>query len=352
MRRMNQKKKALRLSKIIPLLFLLFIISTKSFSQALPDSVNWLSIEEAGKLFQETQKPILIYLYEDKNDSCRMMEKETFSNTEVSNYINVLFYAVKINVATTDTLTFFDGKSYANSKKTGNTHDLITVLGANKNTCPSFVMCDREAKGSIFQGFKDRDAIFRMLIYYNENIGKSTEYESWEKYHIKGYPPGQEQIMTRLIVKWNTLDEAVLSNKSHPRKMILNMYNYNRISCTLMRTTTFNDPTIAKYLNENFYPVNIDIFTQDTLQIFGQTYINENKPYKYHQLPIAALDGKMSFPAFIIIDENGKVLEKVRRYATPEDIEPILHFYGSNAYKTTKWPEYLKNFKSKLPVEE
>ena len=83
-------------------------------------------------------------------------------------------------------------------------------------------------------------------------------------------------------------------------------------------------------------------------KIFGQKYINENKPYKFHQLPIAALEGKMIFPAFIILDENGKVLEKTQKYMTPEDLEPLLHYFGDDAYKNEKFEVYKKNFKSEI----
>ena len=133
--------------------------------------------------------------------------------------------------------------------------------------------------------------------------------------------------------------------------MLINLYNHNRQSCTLMRTQTYNNPEIAKYLNEKFYPVSIDVFTQDTLKIFNQTYINENKPHKYHQLPIAALEGKMIFPAFLILDENGKVLEKINKYMTPENIAPILHYYGDDKYKTQSWEKFLVNYKSKLKIK-
>jgi len=130
--------------------------------------------------------------------------------------------------------------------------------------------------------------------------------------------------------------------------MILNFYNYNKISCSLMRTEVFNNPTIAAYLNEKFNCVNVDVFTQDTLEIFGQKYINENQPYKYHQLAIAALDGQMYFPAFVVLDENGKVLEKIRNFVTPKMLETILHYYGDDSYKTMIWNDFNSKFKNTL----
>ncbi len=330
------------------LFFLFFVLAQfQSSSQNTKDSIKWISLEEAGNKFLKVQKPIMIYFYKQDCDSCREQEKTTFSNPEVANYINILFYPVKINAETKDSLKFFDGKYYFNSEKTGKIHDLTYQLAGN-DTFPALVVFGRKAKGRTFKGFKNRDEIFRFLIYYAENIDATTSYEDWYKYHVKGYPPGQSQIMTRLKIKWKTLDEAQELNKTTPKKMLLNFYNYNKISCTLMRTQTYNQNEIAGYLNEKFYPVNIDVFTQDTLEIKGITYINENKSYKYHQLPIAALEGKMNFPAFIILDESGKVLAKYQEYMTPEKLEGIIHFYGEDTYKTEKFSTFISKFKSKL----
>ena len=187
-----------------------------------------------------------------------------------------------------------------------------------------------------------------MLIYYADNVDTSTPFDDWYKYHKKGYPAGQSQIMTRLKIKWKTLEEHKEANKTTPKKTLINFYNYNKVSCTLMRTQTYNQIDIANYLNDKFYSVNIDVFSQDTLEIMGIKYINENKSYKYHQLPIAALEGKMNFPAFIILDENGKVLSKYQEYMTPEKLEKVIHYYGEDFHKKEDFTTFMKKFKSKL----
>lgn len=328
-------------------LMLLFYVLQVS-AQAEPDSVRWISIDEAGAQFAENQKPVLFYFYKKNCDSCRMMEKNTFSNPEVSNYINILFYPVKIDAEYKGSLKFFDGTYYKNTGNYGKTHDLAYKLTGSTDSFPALVLFSRRARGQSFFGYKDRDEIFRILVYYAENIDLSETFENWYKYHKKGYPPGQKQIVTHLKIQWKSLDEALELNKKEPRKILLNLYNYNKVSCSLMRMQTFNQQQIAKYLNEKYYPVNINVFTQDTLKIMGQKYINENKSYKYHQLPVAALGGKMTFPAFLILDENEKVLQKVQQFMIPEKMEPLLKYYGDNVYKKESFDAYLKTFKTEL----
>jgi thioredoxin-related protein len=330
------------------LIYYLCISSFQAASQSQKDSIQWITIEEAGTKFIEVQKPILLYIYQNNCDSCRIQESTTFSNPEVANYLNILFYNVKINAETKDSIKFFDGTWIKNTGQYGKVHDFVFQMTGMTDSFPALVLFSRRAAGRAFSGYKDRDEIFRILIYYSEDVDLATSFENWHKYHTLGYPPGQSQIMTRLKVKWKTLDEALELNKTAPRKILLNFYNYNKISCTLLRTQTFNQQQIADYLNQKYYAVNVDAFTQDTLTIKGITYINENQSYKYHQLPIAALEGKMLFPAFIILDEEGNVLQKIQQYMIPEDVEPILKFFGENAYKTENFNNFKKNFKSEI----
>lgn len=330
-------------------LFVVILYGKRADCQSITDSVKWMNLEDVGEKFLENQKPVMIYFYKNDCDSCRIQETTTFSNPEVSNYINILFYPVKINALTTDTLKFFDGSLYGNSKQTGSIHDLAYSLGVNSDSLPALVLFSRAAQGSVFKGYKSRDEIFRILVYYNENIDQNMLFDEWLALHRKGYPPGQSQIMTRLLVKWKELDEAMEESKTQKRKLLLNLYNYNRVSSTLMRTVCYNNPTVAEYLNEKYYPVNIDVYTKDTLEFFGQKYINENQSHKYHQLPIAALEGKMIFPVFLILDEDLKVLEKITGFISPKRLELILNFYGSDSYKTMPIQDFEKTFKSKMP---
>ena len=323
----------------------ILLYSLVAVSQNKKGEIDWITIEKAQKLFKKKQKPILIYFYDNDNDSCKIQDTTTFAKYEVTNYINVLFYPVKINVKSNDTIKFLDGKNYIKHKRS-KVHAITKMLLGDSATFPALLIFNKKAQGRPFFGYKNRDDIFRILIYYAEDIYNWVDFESWKKYHTKGYPPGKSQIMTRLLVKWKKLSEALELSKSKPRKIILSLYNYNKISSTLMRTQTFNQRDVAKYVNEKFYPVNIDVFTQDTLEIFNKKYINENKPYKYHQLPIAALEGKMIFPVYIILNEDKKVLEKVVGYQTPEMMDATLHYYGENKYKTISFKKFKKTFKS------
>ena len=321
------------------------IISISSFSQT--DSLEltkWRTFEEVGEFFLKRQAPILIYLYTDDCSSCQIMLDSTFQNSEVANYVNALFYPIKLNANTNDTLTFFNGEKFArpiNSEY----HSLVSMLLADSIRFPSLVIFDEQAQGQAFYGKQNRDSIFPKLIYYAEKIHKSTTYEEFEKNYFEAYPPGQKQIMTHLKINWIPFDEMKEKQKVEPRKVLIDIYFNYSISATMMRTHTYNNSIIAAYLNKNYYCTTVNAKSTDEISLLDVTYTNSGAAHGYHDFAIAVLQAKMEFPAFIILDENYQLLERVQLYLTPEKIEPIFQFYGSNKYKEISYKKYSKSFK-------
>ncbi len=309
--------------------------------------VDWLTFKETGVKFLENQKPIMVFLYSTENDSCKKMFDETFLNQEVVNYLNILFYNIKLDVETTDSVTFFDGRVFG-KQKGKKYNDIIYSLIGDTVQLPAILMFNTNAEGNFLPGFKDRDHIFPILIYYNEKIYNSTTYDIFEKKYFEAYPIGQQQIITRLNIKWKTFDEMLEAQKVEPRKVLIDIYFNYSISASMMRTKTFNDPIIAQYLNANYYCTTVEAQGDEEFTIKGITYKNSGEAHKFHQFAIDVLEGKMFFPAFVILDEDFNLLDRVQMYVTPEDFEPIMKFYNDDLYKVTTFAEYKKTFVSSL----
>lgn len=334
------------------LLYIILLIQPALFAQeAKPDtgSVKWLDFKEAHTQYLEKQKPIFIYIYNENCDSCKMMQDSTFRLAEVSDYINYKFYPVKLNAQTNDSIPFFDGKVYV--KSSAFTYNpLVTQFLGEKPIFPSIVILNTDGYGAKFEGFRDRDHIFPPLVYTSENAYKSAIYEDFEKNYFIAYPPNNKRgyTVTRSIVKWKTFNDAMEACKKNPKKIFIDLYVNWNVCNTVMYLTTFNNPTIAKYLNDNFYCVHLDATTRDTLVYDSIKYINAGKAPSYHQLPYIMQNKEMIFPAIFILNEQMQPIEKKNTYYTPEDFEILIKYYGSNAYKTQNWDEYTKNFKSEI----
>lgn len=333
------------------ILLLIFFKSIFSQENMEIKTINWLSFEEVGQNFVENQKPIMVYLYENENDSCQMMFNETFMNDEVVNYLDILFYSIKYDVTTNDSVTFFDGRKFGKQSDKKYNDFVYSLIGDSIQT-PALLIFNINAQGSYFSGFKDRDHIFPILIYFNEKIYKSVEYQTFEDYYFKAYPVGQQQIMTRLIIKWKTFDEMLEAQEQKPKKVLIDIYNNYSIAATMMRTKTFNDPIIANYLNQNYYCTTVEARGNQEFTIKDIPYKNSGESHGYHEFAIAVLQGQMNFPAFIILDEEFNLLDRIQYYVTPEMLEPIVKYYGSDSYKTATFQEFQNTFESEFIIAD
>ena len=102
-------------------------------------------------------------------------------------------------------------------------------------------------------------------------------------------------------------------NETHPKKMLINVYSSACVSCKVMAKTTFDHPVIAEYINKNFYAVNFDAQTKDTISYLSQALINAGaEGDNYHQFALWALKNNMTFPSVIVIDEKFQFITAIQ----------------------------------------
>tara|TARA_B100000941_G_scaffold290567_1_gene273602 strand:+ start:2067 stop:2603 length:537 start_codon:yes stop_codon:yes gene_type:complete len=111
------------------LIYFLLFSTTFSFAQ----SIKWISLNEALDAQKVVPKKIIMDIYTEWCGPCKMMDKNTFRNRDVLNYINKNFYAVKFNGEGNEKITFFDQEftnpEFIESRKGRNsTHQLTKFL--------------------------------------------------------------------------------------------------------------------------------------------------------------------------------------------------------------------------------
>lgn len=82
--------------------FLICALPLLSFTPLLNDepektSINWVTIEEAEQLTKENPRKIFVDVYTDWCGWCKKMDKSTFADPDVVEYVNKHFYAVKLD---------------------------------------------------------------------------------------------------------------------------------------------------------------------------------------------------------------------------------------------------------------
>lgn len=148
-------------------------------------------------------------------------------------------------------------------------------------------------------------------------------------------------------IKWVSFEQAYELNKTKPKKIFIDMYTDWCGWCKRMDATTFTDPVIVEYMNKNFYNVKMNAERKDTVVIDGTLFVNPNpqSSRSSHQLAIELLRGKMSYPSFVFLNEKSQLLTVVAGYQPAKEFEPILHYFGENAYADQQWEEYKSLFK-------
>lgn len=106
-------------------------------------------------------------------------------------------------------------------------------------------------------------------------------------------------------IKWYTWAEATELSKTAPKKVFIDLYTDWCGWCKKMDKSTFQDPEVIKYLNENFYPVKFNAERKDAITWNETTFeFIQSGRRGVHQLAYALLDGRLGYPAFVTLDES------------------------------------------------
>lgn len=156
-------------------------------------------------------------------------------------------------------------------------------------------------------------------------------------------------------VKWYTFTEAVAMQKKSPRPIMVDVYTSWCGPCKMMSANTFGNEIIAKYLNEHYYPVKFNAETFDSVTFSGFTFKNKNAPgtpRPVHDFAVSILDGKLSYPSIVFLNEDIKKIQTVVGYYKADQFEPIMKFFGSGKYKDTPWEDFQKTFVPEIKAPE
>lgn len=151
-------------------------------------------------------------------------------------------------------------------------------------------------------------------------------------------------------VEWLTFEEAVKRNEQEPRKFMIDVYTDWCGWCKKMDASTMKNPVIMQNLRENYYAVKMDGEYKKDINFGGRTYKYVAQGRRgYHELPAELMQGRMSYPTLVFLDEEYNVIQPLPGYKTARDLDPILTFFGGDYYKNTPWEKFQAEYKS--PVE-
>lgn len=141
-------------------LLLLGLILHLEGSRAQEAAIQWLGFEQLEDSLETQPRKVLIAFYAEWCAYCRKMDRVAFRDPDVVRTLNSEFYAVRMDVESTDTIVF-DGRAYTNpeaGKSRRPVHEIPRLLASREGvpfSLPAIIVLGED--------FRVRDRFFEYL---------------------------------------------------------------------------------------------------------------------------------------------------------------------------------------------
>jgi len=145
-------------------------------------------------------------------------------------------------------------------------------------------------------------------------------------------------------IHWITdINELQAKMQANPKKVYVDVYTGWCGWCKKMDVTTFENPDLIRYMNNNFYAVKLDAERQDVINFQGKEYRYDPQS-KTNAFAVEIMHGAMSYPTTVLMLENFQSPTPIPGYHTVKEMELFLSYFGDNAYKHAKFDDYQKTY--------
>ena len=171
------------------------LIAIFAFSlTAIAQEINWVTMDEALELQKKEPRKIFMDAYTTWCGPCKMLDKNTFHNADVVEYVNKHYYAVKFNAEGNSAVTY-KGKTYGNpnydatkANRRNSAHDFARVLAVQ--AYPTMIFFDEEGNTiSPVTGYlKPQQLELYLKIFHTDKYKEMTTQEQFNE-HYEAFKP-------------------------------------------------------------------------------------------------------------------------------------------------------------------
>jgi len=143
--------------------------------------VNWYTFEEAVEMNKKEPKKIIVDVYTDWCGYCKVMDKNTFSNETVAEYMNARYYPVKFNAEQKEDITFNEKTYKFVAQGSRGFHELAAALLSGQLSYPSVVFLDEQIRIiHVQKGYVHAKPFDEIIKFIGGNHFKTESWEDWK----------------------------------------------------------------------------------------------------------------------------------------------------------------------------
>jgi thioredoxin-related protein len=158
--------------------------TTIEINHASKNEIEWLTWEEAQKRMATKPKKVYVDVYTDWCGWCKVMEKKTFTNKNVIDFMNKNFYAIRFNSEKDDNINFLN----TTYKIESGTSALARKLCNGALSYPTSIFMEENfANPQPVPGYLDIKTIEPILNYLGGNHQKTTPFQDYQKSFVPSW---------------------------------------------------------------------------------------------------------------------------------------------------------------------
>lgn len=131
-------------------------------------------------------------------------------------------------------------------------------------------------------------------------------------------------------IHWVSIEEAQKLSEENPKKIMIDVYTDWCGPCKMMMRSTFKDPKVIAFVNENYYAVKFNGQGPEDAVFKGRTFSNprfdiqKGTRTRNSQHQFTAFLGIRGYPTIVFLDENLNKLHKAVGYKPGADFLKVL----------------------------
>lgn len=144
-------------------------------------------------------------------------------------------------------------------------------------------------------------------------------------------------------LQWTSMNDLEANVNQASKKVLIYVTTSWCGWCKKMKETTFKDPVLIDYLNKNFHLVKLNGEEKDILTYkgFEFKYVSSGRR-GYNEMTKTLLDGRLSYPSFVFLDEKLDRITIAPGYRDVEGLMSLSRFIYEEIYKNQSYSEYQK----------